>query len=374
MKILMLNWRCVKNPRMGGAEIFTHNILKRLQAKGHEISQFSALPQGFPYSEKIDGINFYRKGTQYTVHLNAYSFFKKNKDKFDLVIDQINTIPFFTPFYVKKPRITLIHQLAQPVWKYQAPPIISHIGNFIEPHYLKFYKNEKIFTVSDSTKQDLIDIGCKSKNIIILPEGIEHKPLLTLPSVDSVKIPFSILYFGSVRPMKRVEEPIKAMQYIVKEYANAVLTIAGGSEKKYRKKLESLIKKLKLQKNVNFIGKTTDKEKFELMKKHMVLVATSVREGWGLIVTEANSMGTPAVVYDIHGLRDSTKHLETGLVCKENTPYELAENIKRLFKDKFLYTYLRKNAWKWSKTFSWDKTATEFLNGIYHFYPYLKYI
>ena len=49
------------------------------------------------------------------------------------------------------------------------------------------------------------------------------------------------------------------------------------------------------------------------MAEAHVLLMTSVREGWGLVVTEANACGTPAVVYNVPGLRDSVRNEETGL-------------------------------------------------------------
>jgi glycosyltransferase involved in cell wall biosynthesis len=84
---------------------------------------------------------------------------------------------------------------------------------------------------------------------------------------------------------------------------------------------------------------------------------TSVREGWGLVVTEANALGTPAVVYDAPGLRDSTRDGETGLVCKENSPRALAQAIVALDAAPGMYARLRESAWGSAKSLSWDLTA-----------------
>ena len=45
-----------------------------------------------------------------------------------------------------------------------------------------------------------------------------------------------------------------------------------------------------------------------------------MREGWGLVVTQANAMGTPAIGYDVPGLRDSTRYDETGINVIEKSP------------------------------------------------------
>ena len=80
-----------------------------------------------------------------------------------------------------------------------------------------------------------------------------------------------------------------------------------------------------------------------------------MREGWGLNVIEANAMGTPAVVYPVGGLVDSTVHGVTGLVCKEETPNSLAAEVMNLAADPVKYQRLRENAWSRSHEFRWKK-------------------
>ena len=87
---------------------------------------------------------------------------------------------------------------------------------------------------------------------------------------------------------------------------------------------------------------------------------TSVREGWGLVVIEANAMGTPAVVYDVHGLRDSVVDGDTGLVCFENTPSGLAEKIRVLVTYRALRDRLAHGALERSRCFTWEQNAAEF--------------
>jgi glycosyltransferase involved in cell wall biosynthesis len=83
------------------------------------------------------------------------------------------------------------------------------------------------------------------------------------------------------------------------------------------------------------------------------LIHASLREGWGLNVIEANAMGTPAVVYPVGGLVDSTLHGETGTVTPEETPASLAAGVVALLNRPAEYDRLRVNAWERSKTFAW---------------------
>jgi glycosyltransferase involved in cell wall biosynthesis len=89
------------------------------------------------------------------------------------------------------------------------------------------------------------------------------------------------------------------------------LTVVGSGE--VQGDLKQLVNELGLEAQVVFTGSLAEPEKnAQLMQAH-VLLHTSVREGWGLNVIEANALGTPAVVYPVAGLVDSTVHGETGL-------------------------------------------------------------
>ena len=89
-----------------------------------------------------------------------------------------------------------------------------------------------------------------------------------------------------------------------------------------------------------------------------------MREGWGLIVTEANALGTPAIVYDVHGLRDSVKAGINGLITHKNTPQSLATTIDRFFSDERLMKKLSASALQHASTYTWDKSATSALTFI----------
>jgi glycosyltransferase involved in cell wall biosynthesis len=81
---------------------------------------------------------------------------------------------------------------------------------------------------------------------------------------------------------------------------------------------------------------------------------TSLREGWGLVVTEANACGTPAIVYDVPGLRDAVRHLETGLVVSA-TPQSMTDGMLQLIRDPELYERLRVEGQSWSRTFTYEE-------------------
>jgi hypothetical protein len=144
VKILWLNWRCWLNPAMGGAEVFTREVAKRWVASGHEVSLFTSKFPGCENEEIVDGVNIVRAGGRFTVYRQAKKFYSKRfrAENFDVVIDEVNTRPFFAPKFVKNSEkiVALIHQLAREYWFYETPFPVNYFGyHFLENKWLKQY-------------------------------------------------------------------------------------------------------------------------------------------------------------------------------------------------------------------------------------------
>jgi len=354
LKIAWFNWKCIKNPEAGGAEVFTHEVARRLTKMGHEISLITSQSKDLPPKEVINGYKVLRSGNRFTVYIKARKIYNRYfKGKVDVVIDEINTIPFFTVTYVKEPIVVLIHQLAREFWLYELKPPISWIGYFIEPYYLRLYRSKPTITVSKSTKGDLETLGFK--RTFIVPEGLSLKPIDKIPEKEEKP---TIIFLGRLRRVKRPDHALKAFIHVKKEIPKSKLWIVGDGPLK--KALKKLVKKYGLENDVIFYGKVSEKEKIKLLRRAHVLVFPGIREGWGLVVTEANSQGTPAVAYDVPGLRDSIKHMNTGILVPKDDIKALAKSLILILQHEDLRKKLTKNALEWAKNFNWDKTAMEF--------------
>jgi glycosyltransferase involved in cell wall biosynthesis len=361
MNILILNWRDPKNPKSGGAEIVTLEHAKAWIKAGHKVTWFTSKFKNSKTEETIDGIRIIRGGNFITVYLLAPIFYLFTKNKFDLVIDEIHGLPFFTPLYVRKPKVVLIHEVAGAIWDYMYPFPINVIGKFIEPLYFKLYSGIKFWTDADSTVDDLVKYGINRNNCTAINCPIEHESLNIVP--DKEKVP-TFIFVSRVVKMKGVEDVIKAFSEIQKELNEAQLWIVGDVDKNYIKELKKIIDSYSLNSKIKFFGRTDENTKFELLKKAHLLLHASVKEGWGLVVIEAASQATPSIVYNVAGLRDSVKNGETGIVLKNNSPEEMAKQAVNLFKDKVKYEKLQKNALVWAKSLTWGRATKQSLRLI----------
>lgn len=365
MKILWFTWKDRKHPRAGGAEMMNEEIAKRLVKQGDEVVFIVAGFSGAPHEESVDGFRIIRVGHRWSVYVQAYRFYKKHLEGWaDVVIDEINTVPFFCGFYAKEPTILFIHQLCREIWFYELFFPLNVIGYLIEPVYLKMLARFPVITVSQSTKKDLLRFEFAPPHISIIHEGIAMQPVADLSSIQKYAEP-TLLSVGALRSMKRTIDLIRAFEIAKRQLPNLQLIVAGKSETSYGKKVLRAISSSSCTSDISFFGTVTDEQKKILMQKAHVLLVASVKEGWGLVVTEANSQGTPAIVYNVDGLRDSVIHGKTGLVTERNTPQSMAKSICYLLNDHELYERLRQNAWQESRLMSFDRNATEIRSTLY---------
>ena len=356
MRILWYNWRDIKNPDAGGAEVFTHEVCKRLVKQDgiDSITIFAAsFDTAFP-EEKIDNVRIVRRGNRYSVYSEAKKFYQQNRDCFDIVVDEINTKPFNTPSFVHdKPIVALIHQLAREFWFYETRFPVNVMGYFFfENYWLRKYRDIPTITVSRSTEEDLSRLGLK--HVTIVPEGLDFEPLQGLPEKEGKP---TVLFVGRLKKAKKPDDALKAFKVVKDEIPEAKLWIVGGGY--LMEKLKNMASEMFPNSvDITFFGKQSTAKKLELMSRAHVLLVPGVREGWGLVVTEASAMGTPSVAYDVPGLRDSVIDGSTGTLVHAGDHVAMAIETIDLLQDHFKCESYSKNGLLNARHFNWDTTSS----------------
>ncbi len=361
MNILIFSWRGPGHPHAGGAEKATHEYAKGWVKAGHSVTLFTSDYSNCKKEEVIDGVIIKRYGSQILqVHLEAFKWYiSNNHPSYDLIIDQFHGIPFFTPLYIKGKKIAFIHEVTKEVWSLNPLPrpfnlIPAIFGMLFEPLIFKLiYRNIPFLTGSNSTKKDLMEWGIPEANITIVDYGLEKPKIKKIPPKEKIK---TLIFLGALAKDKGVEDVLNIFAGVNNKKAGFQFWIVGKGEQDYAQLLKLKAKQLGLEKNINFWGFVKESKKYELLAKAHLLINPSYREGWGLVVLEAASVGTPTVGYDVPGLRDSIVNNKTGILSPKD-PESLAIKALELINDAERYEMFRRNCHIWSKRFDWDKSA-----------------
>jgi glycosyltransferase involved in cell wall biosynthesis len=367
MKILILSWRGPGHPQEGGAEKVIHEYAKAWVKAENEVTLFTSSFKDSKKEEYIDGMRIIRSGNEALgVHLRAFLWYLfKRKSQYDLVIDNFHGIPFFTPFYVGTKKLAFIHEVTKEVtkevWRLNPWPkpfnLVPYLlGILFEKWIFKiFYTKIPFITVSDSTKKELMEFGIPAKNITVINNGIS----IIEPKIKTKNTIKTIIFLGALTKDKGIDDALETAT-LLNQNEKLQFWIAGKGDSK-------VVKKILQVNNIRYWGYVSEEKKFELLRQSHVLINSSVREGWGLVVIEAAAMGTPTVGYNVAGLKDSILDNKTGILVKKNTPKDLAEEVDRLLNDEKKLKELSINAIRWSKNFNWKKStdaSLELINNL----------
>src|SRR5207302_1907131 len=117
----------------GGAEVYIHEIAKELVKMGNAVHVFASNDRKSSHMEQIDGVWVIRRGGFYTVYLWAFVYWLLHfRSKFDVVVDSENGIPFFTPLYVGKPVVCLVHHVHQELFRKHLLTPFAILAQFLE--------------------------------------------------------------------------------------------------------------------------------------------------------------------------------------------------------------------------------------------------
>ena len=335
----------------------THGYARNLVRRGHAVTLFTGAIMGAPDEETIDGVSVVRRGGPVTTRIHAPRWYREQRRRgrdFDVVVEEINTLPYFAGSFASVPTVLWVHQIAREVWWYEAPKPLAALGYGLEQAYLRSLRWSPALVPSKSTRDDLLRLGFREDRVLAVPYAIDH---VDAPPID--KEPGLLAYLGRITSSKRIDHLIHALALVREQGLDARLVAAGPGGEDERARLLALARDLGIADRFVLCGYLDEGAKRRLLASASLFLMASVREGWGLVVTEANALGVPAVVYDRPGLRDSTVHERTGLVTHPS-PEALAAAIVRALTDSRLYERLSTGAAAWAAGFTWRRSNAFF--------------
>ncbi|MDA8310997.1 MAG: glycosyltransferase, partial [Actinomycetota bacterium] len=321
LRILICNWKDTAHPRAGGAEVYTAALAGEWVREGHSVTLFCAAVRGRPEVEDVDGVRIVRRGGRFGVYRAARRFFEEAGGAFDLVVDEVNTRPFFCPRFARGvPVVALVHQVCREVWDCELPWPLSWLGRrVLEPRWLATYRDVPVVTVSESSRSALEAYYGLRRVTVVSPGQLSALVQAREAPADREPVP-TVVFVGRLSRSKQADQALRAFEIYRRLAPEAQMWVIGtGPEESRLKRLASP--------GVRFLGRVSEEEKLDRLARADVLVATSVREGWGLVVSEAAAAGTPTVAYDVPGLRDSVS--ASGGVLTGAGPSALADVLAR---------------------------------------------
>ena len=357
MRILVLNWQDLENPQAGGAELHLQEIFSRIVSRGHSVDLLCSSWKGAPRRATMDGIDVHRVGTRHSYPFLARGYYTDHlaRNDYDVVIEDLNKVPLYTPLWGVRNLVALVHHLfGATAFREAAAPLAAAVWLSERPLGL-LYRKVPFEAVSVSTAEDLVDRGIPRSSIRVIYNGVDSSRL-TPDSAERSDAPLFV-YLGRLKKYKRVDIVIHAFAGL--SVPNATLEIAGTGD--YRAPLEGLVKSLGLSDRVKFLGFIPEEDKVHLLRRAWASTLASPKEGWGISNLEAAACGTPVIAANSPGIRESVVDGETGFLVAPNDADAMTAAMRGLVQSPDLVDTLGRAGRRFAETFTWDRAANETL-------------
>lgn len=358
LRILVINWQDRLNAHAGGAEVHLHEIFGRLAGAGHLVHLLASGWKGGIERETVDGMVVTRTGGRYSFPLHVQTAFRRMcaEQQYDVVVEDINKVPLFTPRWSNIPVVGLVpHLFGTTAFKQESWPVAATVWG-AEKLMVPAYRAVPMQVISNSTADDLVARGFQRSLIQVIYPGLDHE--LYRPGDESVltDVP-TFAYVGRLKKYKGVDVLIRAVGLMRAQGRPVRLIIAGKGDD--RPRLEKLTVSWELDDAVEFAGFVSDERKVELLRTAWATLYPSPKEGWGIANVEAAACGTPSIASDSPGLRETVLDGETGFLVQHDSPSEWAARMIVLTEDRALRARLGAAALRHASGFTWEKAARE---------------
>jgi glycosyltransferase involved in cell wall biosynthesis len=350
--VLFVNWRDITHPEGGGSERYVHRMAEGLAGAGLRVSMFCAAHDRAPADEVVGGVHVVRRGGRLSVYPRALLHVLRHRPR--LVVDVQNGLPFGSTLVTRSPVVVLVHHVHREQWPIVFGRIGGAIGWWLESVLApRLYRRSRYITVSSATAEELRELGVDGDRLSLVRNGVEPAPpVRSVPSATP-----RLVVLGRLVPHKRVEHAIEVVARLRNRWPGLRLSVVG--EGWWDAELRARADELAVTDLVDFTGHVDEQTKHEELARAWVHLCPSVKEGWGLVVTEAGSHRVPTVGYrSAGGLRESVLDGRTGVLVDDLD--QLTEAVDRLLDDENRRFTLGEAAARHASAFSWPASIGAF--------------
>jgi glycosyltransferase involved in cell wall biosynthesis len=367
LRVTILNWRDTGHPEGGGSERFVERVAAGLAADGCDVVLQCARYPGSARREVRDGFVLRRAGGRLTVYPRALLALvgdRLRRRHADVVLEVQNGVPFLARLVAGCPTVVLVHHVHREQWPVALGPVAARVGWWIESVLApRALRGCSYVTVSDTTRRELVELGVRGADVSVVHNGVDPVPAFPLPRPAGADMAPRLVVLGRLVPHKRVEHALEVLARLLPEVPGLRLQVIG--EGWWHGPLVARAEELGVSGAVDVTGFVPEVVKHELLAGASVLLAPSLKEGWGLMVIEAGQHAVPAVAYrQAGGITESVVDGVTGVLVDDLD--ELVAATRGLLADRELRDRLGAGARRHAASFSWRATTTAMLGVLRH--------
>ncbi|MEK7162808.1 MAG: glycosyltransferase [Patescibacteria group bacterium] len=383
MKILHIVPAYFPAIRYGGPIKSVHELNKWLVKNGADVAVYTTNIDGLDNlnvslgeAVNIDGVKVFYFPISFRPWKYSFAFHRilaKNIKDFDLIhITSVFLAASTLGAYYAK--------------KFKKPYIISPRGSFMEEP-LKYYPLKKKIYISliekrnlagaeaihftvEKEKNDYLKLNIPLKKTIIIPNGIDFSNYINIDPINNFREKFGIskdrlvvLFMGRLHKIKGLDTLIPAFAEVIKKEPKAILVLAGPDDDGYGEKIKLQITnyKLKIGKDVIFVGMILGEDKIAAYRESDIFVLSSYSENFGMAVVEAMIVGKPVVVTKGVGISKEVEAAGAGLVVEKDVS-QIADAILKFLENPQIAAEMgRRGRELVEKEFSSEKVAEKWI-------------
>ncbi|MGW7067416.1 glycosyltransferase family 4 protein [Streptomyces sp. NPDC054855] len=308
-RIVFLARRDLANPAAGGSELLVDRLADGLSKLGHEVTLLCGGPAAFRDYRVVSA------GGDLGHYLRSRSAFTRQVGDCDLLVEVCNGMPYLAPLWHRGPTLCLVNHVHTDLWgmRFQgALAPAARLGRRLEHWSLSgAQRGNLLVAVSPSTATALRAIGVDRERIRIVHNGVEEPGPLHPRSDEPM-----FLAMGRLVEYKRIDLLLRLWERVRPVTGGRLVIVGDGPE---RERLQQIAGP-----GVEFKGHVSEAEKHRLLCEAWMLLHPSAVEGWGLVITEAATRSTPAIGFDVPGVRDSIEDGVTGLLARGESSFAAA--------------------------------------------------
>ncbi|MBM6399488.1 glycosyltransferase family 4 protein [Phycicoccus sp. MQZ13P-5] len=353
MRVAVLSWRDPRHPEAGGSEVYVEEVARGLVRAGHEVTVITARPPGLPRREVLEGVRHRRSGGRLTVYLHGLWWVALHGRRTDVVVDVINGLPFGTPLVRRRGVVALVHHVHREQWRMIYPGWRGRFGWWVESVVTPWlYRGVRHVTVSGTSRDDLVALGRRPERVDVVRNGLAARARAAHRAPEP-----RVVVLSRLVPHKQVEHVLDAVAALRAEHPDVRVDVVGRGW--WGPQLLEHARSLGVEDLVTFHGWVEADERDRLLARARVLALPSVREGWGIAVTEAAAQGTPAIGYRVSGgLTESVVDGVTGWLV--DGPEELTRTLGEVLAGRLDVDAAGEAARERVAELDWGRTAREF--------------